>query len=388
MARKEVLTGLILLLMFSCQKDRNNFRVSGNLTGKEGIMIHLEEMTVKTLVPVDSAKLDENGFFTLRGHAEMDGFYVLYSAEGDYITLLLGPGDKITLSGNSEKLPETYNIEGSSDSRSVHELSVELNKTLSRIRELSRIFNDSLRSPGFDSIKARLDRTYIEILNSQREFTFRFIRENINSLASLMALYQQVGPHHYVLDPVKDYRWYKMVDSSLTIHFPGSEPVRELHRQVVELNAQQKAEEMSASRFQAGSEVPEIALPSPDGDTIALSSLKGKYVLLDFWASWSEPCRSENPYLVAAYQKYNSMGFEIYQVSLDRSRASWIKAIEDDHLTWANVSDLQYWNSVVVPVYNIQGIPMNFLLDPGGHIIAREISGNMLTEKLKEIFKK
>jgi thiol-disulfide isomerase/thioredoxin len=108
---------------------------------------------------------------------------------------------------------------------------------------------------------------------------------------------------------------------------------------------------------------------------------------LDFWASWCGPCRSENPNLVAAYQKYNSKGFEIYQVSLDRSRESWIKAIEDDHLTWTHVSDLQFWNSVVVPVYNIQGIPMNFLLDPEGRIVDQNLRGDMLSAKLKEIFK-
>jgi len=339
-------------------------------------------------VPVDSTILDENGSFSLRGHAGVAGFYVLYASQGDYITLLIGPGDKITLTGDSQKLPETYNVEDTNESRNIRELSLELNNTLKRIQELSRIFNDSLNSPNFDSIKTRLDKTYAAILNSQREFTFRFIHKNINSLASLMALYQQIGPHHYVLDPARDYSWYKMVDSSLTIMYPGSESVKELHRQVVELTEQRQAAEMTRKRFEIGSEVPDIALPTPDGDTITLSSLRGKYVLLDFWAAWCGPCRSENPYLVTVYQKYKSMGFEIFQVSLDRSRASWIKAIEDDHLTWPNVSDLQFWNSVVVPVFNIQGIPMNFLLDPGGRIIAQDLRGDMLAEKLKDIFKK
>lgn len=387
MIKRKIFVFLLLALVFSCHSGRNNFRISGNLTGNEGTMVYLKEMTVSNLLPVDSAKLDENGSFFLRGHADIVNFYALYSSPGDYITLLLGPGDKITVTGDIKNLPETYKVEGSTDSRSIRELSLELDRTLMRVQDLSRIFNDSINSPNFDTIKAGLDKTYKEILNSQREFTFSFIRENINSLASLMALYQQIGPRHYVLDPVIDFSWYKMVDSSLTINYPSSESVRELHRQVVELTAQRKAQEISMRRFEKGSEVPEIALPSPEGDTITLSSLRGKYVLLDFWASWCSPCRSENPNLVAAYEKYHSRGFEIFQVSLDRSRASWIKAIEDDHLTWIHVSDLQYWNSVVVPIYNIQGIPANFLLDPEGRIIGRDLRGNKLAEKLKEIFK-
>jgi thiol-disulfide isomerase/thioredoxin len=375
-----------LFLFFACQSGKDNFRVSGNLTGQKGTMIFLKEMTVRNLIPVDSAILDENGAFSLRGYTDMVRFYALYISQEDLITLLIRPGDRITLTGETQNLSDTYQVEGSDDSRNIRELSLELNNTLLRIKNLGTILNDSINSPDFENIKSGLDKTYEEIVNSQREYTFRFIRENINSPASLMALYQQIGSHYYLLDPDKDFPYYKMVDSSLTILYPKSEAVQELHRQVVELTAQKHASEMSRKRFEKGAAVPEIALPSPDGDTIALSSLKGKYVLLDFWASWCSPCRSENPNLVAAYQKYHSKGFEIYQVSLDRSYAAWTKAIEDDHLTWIHVSDLQFWNSVVVPVYNIQGIPANLLLDPEGRIVDQNLRGEMLRERLKEIF--
>lgn len=378
---------LTLLFLFSCQSGKQNFKVSGHLSGKEGTMVYLKEMTVRELIPVDSAILDENGSFSMGGYTDLIRFYTFYASPDELITLLIGPGDRITLTGETENLSDTYQVEGSDDSRNIRELSLELNNTLLQIKNLSQILSDSINSPNFDTIKAGLDKNYEEIVRSHRDFTFNFIRENINSPASLMALYQQIGSHHYLLDPEEDFKYYKMVDSSLTLLYPGSEAVQELHRQVIELDQQRRANEYIAKRLGKGAEVPEISLPSPDGDTISLSSLRGKYVLLDFWASWCSPCRAESPFLVVAYKKYHSKGFEIYQVSLDRSRSAWLKAIEDDRLTWNHVSDLQYWNSVVVPVFQIQGIPMNFLLDTEGRIIDQNLRREKLDERLKEIFK-
>jgi peroxiredoxin len=207
-------------------------------------------------------------------------------------------------------------------------------------------------------------------------------------MASLMALYQQVGPRHSLLNPVADYTYFAMVDSSLSILYPESEAVQNLHRQVVEIGEQKRIENLNYERLGPGKRAPEIALPGPAGDTISLSSLQGQYVLLDFWASWCSPCRQENPNLVKAYKKYHDLGFEIYQVSLDRSRDAWIKAIEQDELPWVHVSDLLMWNSVVVPVYNIRGIPMNFLLDREGHVIEMNLRGELLQQRLAEIFEK
>jgi peroxiredoxin len=136
-----------------------------------------------------------------------------------------------------------------------------------------------------------------------------------------------------------------------------------------------------------GDLAPEINLPSNKGKVISLSSLRGKIVLLDFWASWCGPCRQENPNVVKVYNKYKDKGFEIYSVSLDMDKGQWLHAIETDHLTWTHVSDLGYWNSVVVPKYQISGIPATFLLDKEGKIIARDLRGEELDKKLAEVFK-
>lgn len=142
--------------------------------------------------------------------------------------------------------------------------------------------------------------------------------------------------------------------------------------------------------LEIGTIAPDFSIPDVDGAVISLSSFRGKYVLVDFWASWCGPCRAENPFLVEAYKQYKNAGFEIFGISYDssRDRDKWLKAIKDDELTWPQVSNLKGWDDPTTKLYNISGIPSPFLLDPEGRIIAKnyEIRGEKLLEKLSEIF--
>jgi len=137
--------------------------------------------------------------------------------------------------------------------------------------------------------------------------------------------------------------------------------------------------------IRVGDVAPEIYLPDLNGKSISLYSLRGKYVLVDFWASWCGPCRYENPNLVKLYNEYKDKGLEIYGVSLDQDKDSWHRAIQKDGITWIQVSDLNQWNSIVVPLYQLEGIPASFLLDKEGKIIASYLRGPDLENKVKQL---
>lgn len=152
--------------------------------------------------------------------------------------------------------------------------------------------------------------------------------------------------------------------------------------------AQNLTKQMEKARAKMiGAIAPDIGLPTPEGDTVRLSDLRGKVVLVDFWASWCGPCRRENPNVVALYNKYKDKGFEILGVSLDRNKQSWINAIQKDGLTWPHISDLKHWKSAAAQTYGVGSIPFTLLLDKEGRIVAKKLRGPQLEAKVAQLLK-
>jgi peroxiredoxin len=158
-------------------------------------------------------------------------------------------------------------------------------------------------------------------------------------------------------------------------------------RAIEQMLEQQKAASAAQEFGPIGSVAPDFTQNDPEGKPVALSSLRGKYVLIDFWASWCGPCRRENPNVVAAYNEFKDKNFTILGVSLDQDKDRWLQAIQADNLTWTQVSDLAYWNNAAAKQYQVTGIPANFLLDPSGKIIAKNLRGEELRQKLAQILK-
>ena len=376
------------MLIAGCKN--NTVRISGTLSNPvNGEYIFLDELKSNELKPVDSIKISDKGTFNFKQEVKLPSFYLLKFNDNNFLTMLVEPGERIILNAHHDSLNYPVSVSGSKGTGLMAEYNKNLRKTINKLSALNKIYNQNVDSTKLPAVMHSLDSTAQNYLNEINTYTKRYINNNINSLVSLVALYQQVAPNVYVLSPAKDIKYFVKVDSSMFKLYPEYEPVITLHEQVKELVAGMQGKSEIATASGQGTEAPEISLPTPKGDTIKLSSTRGSVVLLDFWASWCSPCRQESPNLVKAYNLYHKKGFQIYQVSLDKTRDAWIKGIQDDQLEkWIHVSDIKYWNSVVVPIYKIESIPFNFLLDKDGRIIASNLRGEKLQVKLAELFNK
>jgi thiol-disulfide isomerase/thioredoxin len=379
---------LFAIMIIAGCKD-NSVRISGTLINPvKGKYIYLDELMSNDVKVVDSIQIRENGEFSFKREIKSPAFYLLKISDRNFLTMLLTPGEKMKLSADYDSLNYPISVSGSEGTELMHEYNKQLRSSINKLTSLSDIYRQNINSPQLPAVIESLDSLAQQYLNQINSYTKSYIDNNLTSLVSLIALYQQVAPNVYVLSPTKDYKYYMKVDSALTLLYPEYEPVTTLHEQIRQMTSEAVQKEPETLESGKGVEAPEIILPTPAGDTIKLSSTRGSVVLLDFWASWCAPCRQENPNLVKAYGLYHRKGFQIYQVSLDKTKEAWMKGIEDDQLgKWIHVSDIQFWNSKVVQLYKIESIPSNFLLDREGRIIATNLRGESLQIKLAELFR-
>lgn len=382
---KKLLFLLIPVLIAGCQKQKNII-INGTLPGSEGKYLVLENIEISTPVTLDSVLIGKSGKFSFKVPVTEPDFYQLSLSDNNFVTLLVEPGEKVRVNFTSNNLFWNYEVFGSEGTAVIRQLDIHLRKTIQKLDSLTAIFEENKNQPGFDTLGIRLNESYALIMSEQRKYSIGFILNHLNSLAAIKALYQKYDPQTYVLYDIKDLQYMKIVADTLQVYYPDSKHTRallaDLEKEMVRYNLM-KVTDMAASASPA---TLDIGLPNLKGDTIYLSSLKGNYVLLSFWASWDQASVEENIIFKSLYNKYNSKGFEIYQVSFDSEEEAWEKAIKFDELPWINVSDLKYPNSHVIRVFNVKKIPMNYLIDTDGSIMAGDLHGRGLKIKLEQIF--
>jgi thiol-disulfide isomerase/thioredoxin len=386
---------LFTLLFFSCGSKEvssqnpgkpGKFSIEGKLANGTGRKVFLQKIGTDAFIPVDTAVLNEKGEFSFRETTASPDFFIVRTENGPFINLIIYGHEKIRITADYNDL-KNYTVEGSPESEKIRALNEETTRVIGEIDKFNLMARDSASSPNFSKLMTKNNEDFQVLMTGLKQFSTAFINENQNSLISLLALYGQVGPQMGVFHPIRDMGLFEKLDTTLMKIYPTHPLVQNLHEYNAVIKAQLAAQQQTPpGTFPVGTEVPDIALAAPDGKIVKLSSLRGKVVLLDFWASWCQPCRHENPTLVENYAKYHSKGFDIYQVSLDRERQDWLNGIQQDNLTWNHVSDLKYWQSSVVSQFSIRGIPMNYLLDKEGKVIASNLRGPALGEKLMQIY--
>lgn len=369
--------------------------VSGNKTEilgtffKPGAKLVLYKVMAKEPEVIDSTYVLDGGKFSFDVRLTEPTFLLLRYTSEKEIVLLMEPGEKVNMVITDTPRWLKYSVKGSLGSEQVKAVSDSLNHTLSLLDSMKLRYElKSKMNVNQDSLRHQFMDTVRYIVNKHRTFTRDFVKKYRQSLAVIVALNQQFDPRTFVLNSKEDFHLFQMVDSSLYKRYPTNDLVRMLHQNVTNYEQQQALLAEARNMPAIGSLALDFSMPTPKGDTLALKSLRGKYVLLDFWASWCPPCRKENPNLVKAYQKYHTLGFDILQVSIDKNHASWVKAIADDGLIWHQVGDMKFWDSPVARLYNITRIPANFLLDPNGRIIARDVRGEELEKTLSRLLEK
>jgi peroxiredoxin len=359
-----ILSGL-LVLVCSCSGDRHNFTIEVQVKNTGKSLLFLAQRTLTGTVAVDSALPDKSGRYKLEGYTGQPDFFIIYQQPQQYINVVVHPGDNFRVITDAESIDMNYLVEGSKDSRLIQKMVNMQTRTLERITEISTQYENSRGSKDFETIRLHIDSIYDQTVAQHKEFSIQLIRENPGSLVSLMALYQQLGRNAPVFDYKKDFKYYAMVDSNLASLFPRAEAVIDLNRKVTALR--------DLLRLETGSPAPDFALPDPQGRTIALSSLKGSKVLLIFWASWSSQSLSAINKLSTLYPKTTGSDLEFYLVSLDRSKDSWLRTMDERKIRGLHVSDLKYWDSPVVDLYHIEQLPLIYLIDQQGVITGRDL---------------
>lgn len=360
------MTAFVAILFAASCKNNNELSISGKVENpgevKKILLFEADSL-------VDSAFLSEDNQFKFRRVAPDANFYTLVIGEKNF--LIIGEnGGEIELKTDYADTTNTYTIEGSEESKKVQSINKIQNDYGKIYQKLQSDYSEAVTAnpASKDSIFNVLMPEFQSNMDKYSETVFKFVQENKDNLAAFYAA-GTIDQIKYELELIK-------YAEEIKSKFPNNRAVQSFVEKMEGLKV-----------VSVGQPAPDFVLNNPDGIPIRLSEYKGKYVLLDFWASWCAPCREENPNIVKQHKAFAAKGFDVLGVSLDDDKGDWMRAIRYDNLMWNHVSDLKRWDSAVAALYKVDGIPASFMIDPQGKIVAKNLRGPELEKFLAETLK-
>ncbi|MES2829307.1 MAG: TlpA disulfide reductase family protein [Bacteroidota bacterium] len=364
---KRLLILLVVCVAFAACKDNSKFIIEGQFsnTTPQG-KVYLIGLNKDNTTPLDSTVFSEKGEFKFEHSTPGVDFFKISTGSNEYM-IIAKNGDHIKIAADLTEKTMTYTISGAAEADKLEELNTIKNQAVGRINAVQVQFDQAVEAQpdNRDAIMENMRPQYQKEVNGLNQSILKFAEDNNESLSGFYAI--------NLLNPAEYEKEMVAYSDKIKGSFTDNPSVVEFLKKMAGLKA-----------VQVGQTAPDFTINSIDGKPVKLSDFKGKYVMVDFWASWCMPCRNENPNLVKAYNTYKSKNFTVLGISLDKDPVAWKKAIDADKLTWTHASELADFEGPTVRLYQVEAIPSSFLIDPKGVIIAKGLRGEELDSFLSK----